>query len=349
MLVAMLVASTLMFAFWWIFGRVIRWNYALKRVAHELGILHFPSGLTVKGFASGTTRGLRVTVDTRWKILNPFRWVEVLLPGGERPFQAFTRVTVWLRDADERLTLEKRPCLEGLVLKQYFDDDVLTADERFDAAVRAHGPPDELLAMLSAHARETACITIGELDARLADGQILLEKPGYIDDGKLLTVLAKACVRLGAAMKANGLEPSRRLFERFDQDPSDAVRRRALSVLLSRHPASPSARDAANMVLEAADPELKPGAEDLEARLIALLGRRDAPLVREAAAWGLGQIGTDDAAEALAAVRDAEDTDEDLAAICRRALAALHSDQSSLMSSNAAALPAIAEPINSAI
>jgi hypothetical protein len=207
------------------------------------------------------------------------------------------------------------------VRKVYHDKDVLTGDHDFDELIVARGPAAEVLGSLNSQAREAARYAIVEMGARVREGTIVLERKGVVEDGALLSVLARGCVALGSALRVDGVDAARRLYQRFDQDSNDKVRTRCFATLVSRFPDDFVTKQAVTQVLESVDSDLKPGAEDTEARLLALLSRKNVPLVCEASAWALGRMErSSDATSALQAVVDDPETSSELARIAKNSL-----------------------------
>ncbi len=304
---------------WWVQVQVLL-DGALQRTAHTLALGYYPGRLFVPARLAGDARGVRVSVECRYRLGNLLRVPRRFLERSDLTnVLTVTRITVWADlPEDVHFTVETGALA---VRRAFADEAVVSGDPEFDAHIVARGEPGVVFPILTAFGRETIRHVVADLGATYNGGVIEIVRPGYIRDPRLLTTVTRAVIRMGAVLQGDGRNRGARLQAIVEEDPVEGVAARALALLLAGAEDAEYARDAVFAILRKAEPDFTPA----EPALLALLAHRSEP-VRLAAACGLGSFGTAAALPTLSAVLDDPDAGADLKAVARSAFDAIEAE-----------------------
>jgi len=290
-----------------------RYKEILAEVASTYGLLHDPGSFWRSPKSAGVWNGVTLTVDS-------------FVVSTGKSSTTYGRVRCDVPDLDG-ITLKHEGVISGIG-KLFTGDDIQVCDPPFDAAIVVRGPELELRSRLNDHARREILATI-DAGTQLEKGVFRHQRVGYYRSFEEVAERIEAIISSVAALRST--EPvERRLVHLLRNDSVLEIRKFALRTLRqATYLRDPDVRAALDETLRSRVPELvvlaAEGRRDQEAvdALALIVGDPDRdfndvmilltaadllsqcapnhPVLSEAPAWIVDQLGLNDQVTLLAA------------------------------------------------
>ncbi|MBI5368545.1 MAG: HEAT repeat domain-containing protein [Planctomycetes bacterium] len=207
------------------------WQSAAERL--RIGAVPEPGGFGLR--LVGIVKDFTVAVES----VDP--------PDSEKP--PITRVSVWGPGLPAGLSATRESVLTR-VRSAFGFSDVQTGDADFDARILRAGPEADVLGRLDAEHRLELLRFVARGGGRIERGRIVLEETEAVTDPQRLMDLVASATAAAQSFSLHDDKVPERLAASAVRDQIDAVRRRAVEVLVRHYPVAPETRRACATTVE---------------------------------------------------------------------------------------------------